>query len=173
MNKFRIKNYYIAFRKKYTPNKIKAIFVLESPPNPPKLGKYFYKTNGRVSEPLFAEMMNLIHYKPLSKKAGLKEFQKRGFVIVDAVYMPINHLDEKSRNKEILRWYPILLKDLKKLTKNKNTPIILVKANICRLLEKWLSIEFNVINKGVIIPFPSTGNQKRFRNQIAKLLNIV
>jgi hypothetical protein len=45
---------YLRFRERHLPNYTKIIFVLESPP---KSGKYFYNSEGLVSEPLFGAMM--------------------------------------------------------------------------------------------------------------------
>ena len=160
---------YIAKRNKYKPENIKTIFILESPP---KSGKYFYDPDGEVSEPLFKAMMEIIGYKPADKATGLAEFVKKGFLIVDASYTPLNHHKEgKDRDERIMIWHSSLLKDLLTLTPDKNTPLILVKANICRLLEAPLKKEgFKVANEGVVIPFPSTGQQGKFRKQIAVVL---
>ncbi len=58
----------------------------------------------------------------------------------------------------------------KKLDALEQIKIILVKANICRLLEpRLLSRGFNVQNHGIIIPFPSTGHQKKFLIEIRKI----
>ncbi len=160
------KKAYIAMRGKYTPKKIRVIFVLESPP---ESGKYFYNLNGKISEPLFRAMMGLIGCKSSDKSLGLAGFVKSGFIIVDATYVPVNHSRNiRERNQVILESYPDLVKDLRAVTKNKKTPIILVKANICELLANPLKADgFNVINDGVRIPFPASGQQTRFRERVA------
>lgn len=160
---------YIAKRNKYKPEDIRAIFILESPP---KSGKYFYDSDGKVSEPLFKAMMEIIGYKPTDKATGLAEFAKKGFMIVDASYTPINHYREgRDRNERIMIRYPMLVKDLLILTPDKNTPLILVKANICRLMEPRLKKDgFKVANDGLMIPFPSSGQQGNFRKEIALVL---
>ena len=157
---------YIAKRNKYKPENIRAIFILESPP---KSGKYFYDPEGEVSDPLFKSMMEIIGCKPSDKSSGLAEFAKKGFFIVDASYTPVNHYKEgKDRDERIMIWRASFLKDLLSLSPDKNTPLILVKANICRLLETPLKKEgFKVANEGVVIPFPGTGQQGKFRKQIA------
>ena len=160
---------YITKRNKYKPENIKAIFILESPP---KSGKYFYDLDGEVSEPLFKAMMEVVGYKPTDKATGLAEFAKKGFLIVDASYTPVNHYKEgKDRNERIMIWYSMLVKDLLILIPDKNIPLILVKANICRLMEPRLKKDgFKVANDGLVIPFPSTGQQGKFRKQIALVL---
>ncbi len=160
---------YIAKRNKYKPENLKAIFILESPP---KSGKYFYDPEGEITEPLFKAMMELIGCKPADKVSGLTEFVKKGFIIVDASYTPVNHYKEgKERDQAIMIWRSTLLKDLEGLIPDKKTPIILVKASICRLFADPLkSAGFNVINNGLTIPFPVTGQQSKFRKQIATVL---
>jgi hypothetical protein len=160
---------YIARRNKYKPENIRAIFILESPP---KSGKYFYDPEGETTEPLFKAMMELIACKPTDKASGLAEFAKKGFIIVDASYTPVNHYKEgKERDQAIMVWRSTLSKDLESLTPDKKTPVVLVKANICRLFgESLKSAGFNVINNGATIPFPATGQQGKFRKQIALVL---
>lgn len=163
-----LKNEYIALRNKYTPERIKAIFVLESPP---ATGRYFYNPNGKITEPLFKAMMELVGCKMSDKATGLAEFVKRGFVIVDASYKPVNHKNKKERNRIIMDSYPTLLNDLATLTPDKKMPIILVKSNVCKLLADPLELSgFKVINNGVDVYFPSSGQQRKFREQIARVL---
>jgi hypothetical protein len=74
----------------------------------------------------------------------------------------------------ILDDYPRLVSDLRQLSGKNRPKIILVKANICRLLEKRLLDDgFDVINGGAVIYFPSNGNQDHFRRQIAPIMALV
>lgn len=160
---------YVKMRGRYLPKKILAIFVLESPP---VTGRYFYNPNGYNTESLFSAMMWLIKCESVNKPSGLTEFAKRGFVIVDATYTPVNHIrNTNERDKVILHSYPELVKDLRTIAKNKQTPIILVKANICDLLADPLKEDgFKVINNGIMIPFPASGQQSKFRERMIKVL---
>lgn len=162
------KHHYIKLRAKYQPSKIKLIFVLESPP---ASGNYFYDPTGRTTEPLFAGLMKAIGEQPATKEEGLHAFPRKGFFLVDATYKPVNHIrNNKKRNERILQDLPKLIRDLKTTIRNKRVKIVLVKANICRLLEEPLTAAgFNVINNETVIPFPSHGNQKKFHQTIEKL----
>jgi len=96
-----------------------------------------------------------------------------GYFLVDATYNPVNHCKSSinKRNAIVLSDYPNLIADLKKITGARRTEIILVKANICRLLENMLLKDgFNVINNGVVVYFPSTGQQNKFKEQIESIL---
>lgn len=99
------------------------------------------------------------------------KFQKAGCILVDATYRPVNKLKDKEANKIISEDYPMLVADLRELTRNSKPDIILVKANVCDLLEKQLLEDgFNVINEGRRITFPSTGQQKNFHHEMEAIL---
>ncbi len=126
----------ILLRNRYAPSDIKVVFVLESPPQG---HGYFYNPEGRVSEVLFRAFMKLIDFVPITKDEGLKKLADRGYILVNPVYIPVNKLPDREADAIILRNYPKFLDDLNGLLKrNKNTPIILVKSNIFRLLEMGL-----------------------------------
>jgi len=108
-----------------------------------------------------------LSYKPKDKNDGLTYFQKRGFILVDATYHPVNHLRGKTRDTAIMGDSQLLIDDLNELFGTDDIPLLLIKANICRMLEKKLLLnKFKVINNGVVVPFPSTGQQKRFQKKI-------
>jgi hypothetical protein len=143
--------------------------MLESPP---VSGKYFYDETGKISEPLFSAFMKLLSYSPTDKKDGLKHFKNEGFFLVNATYKQVNKLRGKIRDYTILSDYNRLIDELETLCLNKNVPIILVKANICRMFDERLTERgFNILNKGVVIPFPSHGQQQRFYLNMSKVLS--
>jgi hypothetical protein len=56
----------------------------------------------------------------------------------------------------------------------RGTGIVLVKANVCALLEPVLvSHGFPVLNRGKKIPFPSNGQQGKFRAAVRYVLGVV
>jgi hypothetical protein len=165
----RSKSHYITLRNQYRSPKIKTILVLESPA---VSANYFYNPTGRTTEPLFSAIMKVIGESPAAKEKGLAAFARIGFFLVDATYQPVNHINnKKKRNEAILSALPELTHDLREIIGNQGVKIILVKANICRLLEEPLTAAgFNVINNGTIVPFPSHGNQTKFHQAIQWLL---
>lgn len=158
---------YIQLRNSYIPQVCRVIFVCESPP---ASGRYFYDPNGSVSEPLFRALMkDVLKFLPASKGDGLKEFAERGFFLLDATYSPVNHLSRSERAATILRDFPILLKSLREYATSE-TLIILVKTNVCDLLELRIkNAGLSVGNNGLRIPFPSSGRQSEFRTAIQKV----
>jgi hypothetical protein len=166
----RPRDYYLNLRQAFTPQKLRLIILAESPP---ASGKYFYDISGRTTEPLFVALMrDVLDFRPGSKEEGLLQFQKRGLILVDATYLPVNQdYTDKQRNELILNDYPALTADLLNLAPSREVPLFLVKANICRLLEpKLVEDGFSVLNRGSMVPFPSTGHQPRFRERVRELL---
>jgi hypothetical protein len=154
---------YLDLRRLYEPQSlIRLVIIAESPP---ASGKYFYDLTGATSESLFAALMKQIGFSPSTKKEGLREFQRRGWILVDATYEPVNiGLSKSSR-------YPLLRDDLARLTPDRSTPLVLIKANVCQILKPRLVQDgFNVLNRDAAIPFPSTGQQKKFHERFGAIL---
>jgi len=159
---------YLSLRRPYEPESIRLVIIAESPP---ASGRYFYNPDGALSEPLFTAFMQYLRHSPLSKDAGLREFQRRGWVLVDATYEPVNTLNSSNRNRVIARDYPLLCHDLASLMPDRSIPLVLIKANVCRILEPRLTEDgFNVLNAGRVVYFPSTGRQKNFQRQFGAIL---
>ena len=158
-------DYYKKLRAKYTPDNIRVIFLLESPP---ASGKYFYDPNGKTNELLFSAMMDHIKFKPSDKESGLNKFKELGYVVVDSIYEPVNKIkDKKIRNKQIVMNIPNLINDLESL-KSPRTKIVLIKRNINLIFNNVLdSIGYRVIN--LEIPFPDVFHRKEFLNKINQL----
>ena len=56
------------------------------------------------------------------------------------------------------------------LSPNLSVPLVLIKANVCKLLESRLRDDgFNVLNRGRAIYFPSHGWQGRFHIQFGEV----
>jgi hypothetical protein len=159
---------YLSFRDRYRPEPIKLLLVAESPP---ASGLYFYNPTGAPTEPLFAALVREIGISPSTKDEGLRAIQSRGWLLVDATYEPVNSYDDKRRDEVISRDYGLLREDLVRLAPDRIVPIVLLKANVCRLLEPRLTADgFKVLNGGRVVYFPSTGRQGKFREQFGAIL---
>lgn len=141
--------------------------------SPPKNQTYLYNPAGRTNEWLFTALMKQLGQMPKTKEEGLGELQRRGWVLVDATYEQVDWFGQQvnKRNAIIERDYPLLVAALEELSPDKSAAIILVKANVCKLLDWRLTkYGFNVLNKGISVPFPSRGQQLKFQVQFALLL---
>ncbi|CCE03188.1 hypothetical protein BRAS3809_7040004 [Bradyrhizobium sp. STM 3809] len=96
-------------------------------------------------------------------------------MLVDATCQQVDKLPKdagQDRDTLIAGDYPLLIEDLSSLLSDRRVPLILIKANVCRLLEPRLTKDgFKVINAGRLVYFPSTGQQKKFEQQFAEILN--
>ena len=103
------------------------------------------------------------------KKQMLENFQSKGYYLMDlssvpaGIEMPESHMDE-------------FLSELKQLETDghidKETPIILIKANVYDCLYWRLIGEgYNVVNER--IPFPSSGQQKNFAVKFRRAIESV
>jgi hypothetical protein len=162
------RNAYLSMRRQYEPDVVRLAIVAESPP---ASGLYFYNPTGAASEALFWALMRQLPFSPASKESGLREFKRRGWVLIDATYEPVNELPERLKREVIARDYHLLRDDLARLSPERSVPLILIKENVCRLLEARLKEDgFNVLNAGSVIYFPSHGRQNDFHRQFAAVL---
>ena len=159
---------YLSLRRVFEPESIKLVIIAESPP---ASGRYFYNPAGDTSEPLFSALMQQLCVSPINKENGLREFQRKGWFLIDATYEPVNTLTSSGRDRIISRDYPSLRDDLVTVMIDRSIPIVLLKANVCRTLEPQLIEDgFHVLNDGRVVYFPSTGRQKDFHRQFANIL---
>lgn len=163
------KDDYLALRRKFEPTPVKLVIVAESPPTNQT---YFYNPDGRVTEWLFSALMKQLLHTPSTKEKGLRELQRRGWVLLDATYEPVNDLKQtKKRNDVIAKDYPLLVASLNEMSPDKSVPIILVKKNVCEMLDRKLTADgFNVLNKGIKVDFPAFSRQPNFHAKFAALL---
>lgn len=168
----RARDEYLRLRRAFEPEPIHLVIVGESPP---VSGLYFYDPNGLVSEPLFSALMKRLGFVPSTRAEGLAELQPRGWLLVDATYQPVNLLSPKERDAVIEADYPLLRNDLRSLLgEPSSAPIIVIKANVCRLVEPRLARDgFTVLNRGSVVYFPSHGQQGRFHQQFQALVDTV
>ena len=79
--------------------------------------------------------------------------------------------DKRTSNAPIVGGYQSLREDLARLSPDRSVPLILIKENVCRLLEARLREDgFNVLNAGRVIYVPSHGRQNDFHRQFAAVL---
>ena len=106
---------------------------------------------------------------PRTKDEGLRAFQALGWIITDATYTPVNRLPD--RDQVIVEDYPALLRNLHELTPDRSVPLVLIKANVCSLLEPRLRQDgFRVLNKDRKVYFPACGRQNAFQDQLREIV---
>ena len=162
--------------KKFKPDKIKILFIAESPPfkKEGEEPRYFYFENVKGKDFLFRSIMEVLfpdeyeNFKINSNKILLlNKFKEIGFFLIDACDYPINQ--HNNRNSFINNDFSKLIQKIETLI-DKGTKIILIKKNIFELLfDRLKSRGFQVINIEHL-DFPSCGNQLKFKEKLKWLL---
>jgi len=181
---------YITAAEKYLPDKIRVLFIAESPPffvDPAKM-KYFFFEQCPGNEMLFTTIFQgVFNYryrkKQDDKKALLCRFRKNGLWLIDAVEYPINKRmnGEKVPDKERIQIIKRpentrkLLSRLSKLRENNvldsETKIILIKATVFFALRGALTAhDHKILNKNHI-GFPRYTGDSTVVNAINTLLS--
>ena len=163
---------------KYNPDKIKILFIAESPPfkEEGEALRYFYFENLTKRDSLFRNIMQVLfpeEYDDFKKSKDkvplLNKFKENGFFLIDACDYPINQYKNRTRDDLINKDFPKLLQKIKTVIDD-DTKTILIKKNIFDLLFYRLKSEgINAINTEHL-DFPSSGNQKKFKTKLCKLL---
>ena len=160
---------YETLRRPWMPDELRLIIIAESPP---KSGLYFYDPSGKPSEPLFSALIESIVKipRPATKDDGLKAFRDAGCLLLDATYTPVDGMSPVERDRVITCDLESLCGQLDEVDPAKRVPILLVKVNVCKLLELPLVKRgHTVMNNGRAVEFPSTGNQGKFRTSVAEI----
>ncbi|HZW40297.1 MAG TPA: hypothetical protein VFF33_13445 [Ignavibacteriaceae bacterium] len=159
-------------REKYKPDVIKCVLIAEAPPD--AIERFFYYEDVREKDFLFLGVMEVLYPKLkedylssgrniLNKKKMLEKFMEDGFYLLDLFDGPISlYIDsERCAAKQLTEELTMAI--------SKDIPVIMIKANVYEILYHQLKGKgFNVID--VKIPFPSTGNQGKFREKFKDTL---
>jgi len=168
---------YISVRDEYKPcGQTRFLLIAESPP---ASGGYFYFDKATGRDNLFRETMKALALFPengrkmqkdFDKVPLLKEFQSRGFFVVDASYSPVDKIPKsRERKRIIIRDIPRLVNETMKLNPEK---IIIIKKSIFEPARKALEqagFSEKILNKAPL-PFPSHGHQRTYRMRLRELV---
>jgi hypothetical protein len=158
----------LLFAYQYKPEIVKVLWIVESPPysNPPR---YFYRPELTKHDSLYKEVMKSLDIIPSSPKAdSLNKFKQLGYFLIDAAKCPIDKKNSRLKTQIIKNCSSILQQEVISLEPEK---IIIIKATLYNDVYKCLceiGFDKNIINSKPI-PFPGSGQQRRFRNAIEEL----
>ena len=166
---------YASAREKYRPDRIRVLFIAESPPSSHGYF-YFRKTIGK--DHLFRETMKALDLWPLTlrmskgldKRHYLQEFQRMGFFLIDTCNLPVDKLSREERKLQIARGASSLETRVKRLSPE---AIVVVKKTVFRpalVALQAAGLSDKILNDDPI-PFPSHGNQSRYRTVLRRLIN--
>lgn len=165
----RIENFNLS--RNYKPNKIKVLWIVESPPlsDPPR---YFYRPELTRYDGLFREIIKVLGI-PVSnpKDESLRRFSELGHFLIDAMKCPADKQNGSLKPTMIKNCSAIFAREILDINPDR---IIIVKADIHTAVYATVaSIDMSnrVLNEQSI-PFPGSGQQVRFRNAVEKLLKL-
>ena len=163
-------------RRKYRPSKVRLLLIAESPPSS---GGFFYFSTTIGKDHLFRETMKTLGLWPLDlpmgrgvdKRPMLHRFRSLGCYLLDTCVLPVDKLDPAARRAAVLN-------GLDRLTGDVHTAdpanIVIVKSSIFNPVNAALDragFGTRVLNESPV-PFPSHGNQEKYRRMMKKLLGL-
>jgi hypothetical protein len=153
-------------RERYRPERIKVLFVAESPPeSSDDEVRFFYNPRQERWDHMYRAVMKAVfpefEYRPGEKDNWLRKFEEHGYYLIDATDLPVNRISLAERRRKLAAAVEGKLSEIRRLVVP-STPIVLVKKNIFAAFHRPLrDAGYNVIHESPL-PFPSHGHQARF-----------
>jgi hypothetical protein len=165
-------------RRCFRPDYIKILFVAEAPPSRASR-RFFYFVRVPRGDTLFLEMMKVLYPSEFAgakdtrqrKEEFLRRFKNDGFYLIDACRIPLRKGASLPEKKQAVRDnLPFLRKTLKDLSRlvDSRTKAILISKPVYEVCSSQ-HLDVNVTNREMI-DFPGTGNQKKFRRKLRRLI---
>lgn len=165
---------YSAARNRYKPREIDVLFIAESPPSS---GGYFYAEETIGKDHLFRETMRALELwhsrrpmrKGCDKRWMLNAFRSLGFFLIDTCEFPVDKLRPIERRISTSQGALTLPDRVDALCPGR---IVIVKKTVFKPAIQALSgagFGGRVLNAEPL-PFPSHGNQKKYRIMLRRLL---
>ncbi len=147
--------------------------------SPPSSGGFFYFPQTIGKDHLFRETMKALGLWPpsrpmskgLDKRPLLEEFRLKGFFLIDTCEVPVDKTPARERKAAIELNAARLARNAKDLDPES---IVIVKQTVFRPVRDALEsigLGARILNRRPL-PFPSHGNQRRFRTQLKRLIEI-
>lgn len=164
-----VRNETIKMNAEYAPEKIKILFVAESPPWDFVKDKhsYFYAPGQVKRGGLSYHIMSvLFKEKFYTKEHFLQKFMKEGFYLIDMVKCPINKLTKEEKKKTSRSCAKYLNEELHSL--NFEKAIFMGKSSF-EIVKNHLNLDFNYAV--IPLPFGSNKNVEGFKEGLRGALS--
>jgi hypothetical protein len=146
--------------------------------SPPASGGYFYAEKAIGKDHLFRETMKALKLWPVGrplrkgcdKRPMLEQFRSLGFFLIDTCELPVDKMPSGQRRLSTAQGALTLPNRVKEVDPGR---ILIVKKTVFNPARRALSIagfEDRILNKRSL-PFPSHGNQRRFRRMMRFLVS--
>lgn len=166
--------WYAERRERWRPDHVRLLLIAESPPDPgggPR--RYFYDDDMTAQDSLFREIARtLLGAETLKSGAGAKppwlsRLKSQGVFLIDLAPIPVNRVHQDQSETILIKSVPECLARVEHIGPD---GIILIKKSVFTLLHApMLRAGFPLLNTSDI-PFPGSGQQKRFREAMSRTL---
>ena len=151
------------------------LLIAESPPSS---GGYFYSETTIGKDHLFRETMKALEFWPIDrpmrkgcdKQPMLRRFRSIGFFLIDTCELPVDKLQPRQRRISTIQGASTLPHRVRELDP---TRILIVKKTVFKPARQSLieaGLGDRILNTKPL-PFPSHGNQRKFRTMIRRLVD--
>ncbi|MBC7594669.1 MAG: hypothetical protein H7288_12140 [Kineosporiaceae bacterium] len=168
--------WYSERRARWKPEHVRLLLIAESAPDDGgdlANRRFFYDEYLTGKDGLFREVVRSLYDNPSlqsgpnEKTPWLERLKSDGFYLIDLAAVPVNHhspVERETALKQNIDEVVALARELDP------TGIVLVKQNVFDLLEQPLRAARLPLLHDAMIPFPGSGQQKRFRERFADAL---
>jgi hypothetical protein len=165
--------WYAERRARWKPEHVRLLLIAESAPDDGgdiANRRFFYDEDLTGKDGLFREVVRALYYDPKlesgpnAKKPWLEKLKADGVYLIDLAAVPVNYNSPAERLGVLRRSVD---ETVALATSLAPAGIVLVKQNIFDLLERPVRAAGLPLVHDDFIPFPGSGQQKRFRERFA------
>lgn len=169
--------WYAERRARWRPDRVRLLLVAESAPDDggdPADRRFFYDTRLTGHDGLFREVVRVLYDNPAlvsgadAKVPWLARLQRDGVFLIDLATVPVNYHAPGLRASTLAASVQATVASAVALEPN---GVVLIKKNVFDLLHEPLTTAGLRVLHHHAVPFPGSGQQKRFREAFAHALD--
>lgn len=169
--------WYAERRGRWKPGRVRLLLIAESAPadgGDIANRRFFYDEQLTGKDGLFREVVRALYNNPAltsgpsAKKPWLEKLRSDGVFLIDLATVPVNEFGLAARAAALARNVAVTVGTTSELEPD---GVVLVKRNVFDLLEQPMRQAGLPLLHDEFIPFPGSGQQKRFRERFGVTLN--
>lgn len=167
-------SWYSERRARWKPDRVRLLLIAESAPDDGgdlANRRFFYDENLTGRDGLFREVVRALYDAPTlvsgrgAKTPWLERIRTDGVFLIDLATVPVNEFNASARAATLAQNVSETVSLVSHLAPE---GIVLVKQNVFDLLERPIREAGLPLLHDAMIPFPGSGQQKRFRERFAE-----
>lgn len=168
--------WYSERRARWKPERVRILLIAESAPDDGgdiANRRFFYEDNLTGKDGLFREVVRALYDNPAlqsgpnGKTPWLERLKSDGVYLIDLAPGPVNYRSPSERAGALQRNIEATISHASELEPG---GVVLVKQNVFDLLQRSALDAGLPLLHDVMIPFPGSGQQRRFRERFADAL---